>query len=288
MNPGLVHYQCFDALKSVFEARDLVLEIARTTPSSFVTHTRSNHGNLVLERSLSDLFYEEDGDGRATNGYWALVEVDCALMEAIENLNNAKQKFKAINLEMARVDPNSERQAINSLKNPGEWPTRLQRYAPNYGRLNINHVYRHYAVFEFRPEKVQQAWTTKDKSIVKISKKQALSRLLKIDDGLPNHLRIQYEKLASLKDSEPLAVVRPQTPCVKTNLFQKGRSRPVSTTSKLPIIVPAGESRIYTKLLAEDGFHSARPRRQSRSDIKLEADAIAPSIHVYRYREIYA
>lgn len=288
MNPGLIHFQCFDALKSVFEARDHVLDIIMTFPGLAVTHTKSEIGDAILERSLTDLFYEESGDGRATRGYWSIVESSLDLINALENLNQAKRHFKDTNIALAKLDPNSEKELVKILKNPGQWPKRLDRYAPDYGRLNLNHVYRQYVILGFRPEKVQQNWTSKDKSIVKITKKQALDRLLKIDDALPDHLRIQYEKLASLKDTESLAVVRPLTPCIKTNLFQRGEPRPTTTTTKLPIIVPEGASKIYAKFIMENGLQTPRKKRKLRNDIKLEENAIAPSIHVYRYREIYA
>lgn len=288
MNPELVHFQCFEALKYVFEVRDIVLNIVRTCPSLCITHTDSQFGDQLLEKSLCDLFYEDEGDGRITNGYWGLIEADPILFEAIRKLNQAKTKFKAVNIEMEKLDPNSEAQIIKSLKNPGSWPERLEHYAPDYGRLNINHVYRQYSVSESRPLKVQQSWASKDKSVVKITKSQAIQRLLKIDESLPPHLRIQYEKLASLKETESLAVVRSQTPSIKTNLFFEGQSLPKTTTSKLPVVVPLGPGRIYCRFMNSKKNWKRKAGQRERNDVRLEPSAIAPSIHVYRYRDQHA
>lgn len=287
MNPELVHFQCFDALKNVFDARDTVLDVIKTCPSSIICHTNNDFDESILQKSLVDLFYESDSDGRETVGYWSIAECDPILIKAIEKLNDAKEVFKQTNIKLSKIDPNSSREIAKALRNCNQWPKRLERYAPDYGRLNINHVYRKYTVATERPEKVQQSWSSKDKSIVKITKKQALNKILNIDDTLPDHLRIQYEVLSSLKDSEKLAVVRPQTPSVKTNIFFKNWTRPFSTTSKLPIIVPKGSSKILIKIFNQRSDIDSDRQRQIRADVKLEEDSIAPSIHVYRYRENY-
>lgn len=287
MVPELVHFNVFDSLHSFFDARDIVVKTLESRPNSFLVHQEksSEHGNILID-SLMDCFYDDSRDGRETSPYYAVVEADKILANAFHFLNDAKKSFKKTLTQTSLLDPNSSSEIIRHLKNPSYWPRRLERYAPNLGRLNINHVYRCYYVSSSRPYKAQQSWSTKSKSIKRISKKDALDKILGFGYPLPDHLEIQYRSLASLPDHTSLAVVKNETPCIKTNLFFESNSNPVTLKSKLPIIIPIGSKDLFVQFMRRKNKSISR-KRTERSDVLIDKTPVASSIHVYKYRDAY-
>lgn len=287
MVPELAHFNTFQALDSFFEARDIVLSVIRSRPSSYIAHQANESLNQdCLEASLRDCFYEDERDGRETTPYYGIIESDYVLSNAIKFLNDAKANFKSTLTRLSLLDPNSQAEMMKIVKDPSRWPPRMERYASRLGRLNINHVYRCYVITPSRPFKIQQSWSTKSKSIKKISKKEAIDRILALENPLPDHLKIQYESLASLPDTASLAVVHDETPHIKTNLFFKERTIPVTIKSRLPVIVPSGSSKIFIKFMDEKSKKTDGQKLQ-RNDVLINETPVASSIHVYRYRDVH-
>lgn len=287
MIPELAHFNTFQSLASFFEARNIVLSLIKSRPSSFGTLESANNSKSdILLRSLKDLFFDDDRDGRETAPYYGVIETDSILRDALEYLNLAKKDFKATLTGLALLDPNSQREMMKIVKNPQRWPSRMDRYASDLGRLNINHVYRTYVITSAKPHKIQQTWSKNSKSIRKITKKEAVDRILSLENPLPEHLKIQYESLASLPDSASLAVVHEETPHVRTNIFFRGRREPLTVKSRLPIIIPKSEGRVFIDfLLPEDKVENGK--KHQRSDILIHQTPVASSIHVYRYRDVH-
>lgn len=287
MVPELAHFSTFHALGSFFDARDIVLNLVRSRASSFKIHAnKESTTSNCLEESLKDCFYVDDRDGRETTPYYGVVEADQILIKSIEFLNYTKLDFKSTLTKLSLLDPNAQSEMMKIIKDPSKWPSRLERYASDLGRLNINHVYRCYFVAKDRPLKIQQSWSSKSKSIKKITKKEAINRILSLENPLPDHLKIQYESLASLPDSASLAVVHSETPHIKTNLFFRDRKEPVTVKSRLPMIVPNGTSRIFMDFISEDAPQESKDH-QRRKDVLIHESPVASSIHVYRYRDFH-
>lgn len=287
MIPGLVHFYTFQSLGDFFDARDMLVDFINARSYGFISHhPKGFEGTNCLRDSLLDIFYDHDGDGRETTPYYGVIEADYILREAIKHLNMAKQDFKKNLTNLSAIDVNSQKEILKRIKNPGEWPTRLQRYAVNLGRLNINHVYRSYPIMSVRPEKIQQSWSAHGKSIKRISKKEAIERILAFGYPLEDHLEIQYKALSSLPDSTQLAVVRDQTPHIKTNVFFRGKEAPTTFKTKLPIIIPGGSEDVFIDFIDEPKLKTMK-HQSKRRDILIDENPVASSIHVYRYRESY-
>lgn len=287
MIPELAHFNTFKALGSFLEARDIVLSLLQAKPSFYTLYkTKYDQCDNCLIESLKDCFYEDNRDGRETTAYYGVVEVNDVISQAIEFLNEAKKDFKATLMSLSLLDPNSQAELMKIVKDPGSWPSRLDRYPANMGRLNINHVYRCYVISQDRPVKIQQSWSKSSKSIKKITKKEAISRILALESPLPEHLQIQYESLASLPDSASLAVVHNETPHIKTNIFFKNRNVPVTVKTRLPIIVPRGANRIFIDFMDRSEQDSSRNIKK-RKDVLIHESPVASSIHVYRYRDFH-
>jgi len=284
------HFELNYALSALLEQIDRVKShFIENIPESCIHLARwpslsSNNdckGQEMLKTALTDIEIHDGDDGRTTRPYPGVVEVDKEALEAFCELNASKDELKIILKRLKSEAPKDYRRYIDFLKNGAS--SREERYPISFGRLSINHLERKFGILLERPISVSYSWSSRSKSIVQLTKSMAIKALQDLNEESPDHLRLQIEQIAGLKDTEMLARVIPSSAGMKANIvFKNGDSKTIKPG--LPIIVPAGESRIRIKLLSESDI-SVKSSRLERADKQLEDNPIAPSIHVFRYRE---
>jgi hypothetical protein len=156
---------------------------------------------------------------------------------------------------------------------------RLAREGLN--RLHLKQVYRHIPLVVNRPEKVGFSWYTSGRSIKKITKKEAYDLLCRLNTDA-THIKIQLERLATLKDSEPLARVQNQAPVLRANLVYTDKKRKSMNVS-LPLMFPSEGKRELPEFNVPMSTPPTSRSRLVRSDNKLEDEPFLPSIRVHRY-----
>lgn len=238
-------------------------------------------GHQMLKTALTDLEIHDGDDGRVTRSYPGVVEADQETLEAFCELNASKQELRVILNQLKTDRPKDYRRYIEFLKNGAA--SRDERYPISFGRISLNHLERRFGILSDRPASISYSWSSRSRSIVQLTKSMAIKALRDLNEDSPDHLRIQIDQLSMLKDTERLARVIPNSAGMKANIVFKNGD-PKTLKPGLPIIVPAGDTLIRIKLLSESDI-SGKSSRLVRADKQLEDVPIAPSIHVFRYRE---
>jgi len=231
-----------------------------------------------IEDILFDLWYHEEQDGRETRVYPGLIGLTRQQITYANEINIAKDNF---------------RKTIQELKDDNNWREIQGRLARRYqalndslsreglNRLHLKQVFRHLPLVVNRPEKVGFSWYTSGRSIKKISKKEAYDLLCKLNTDA-SHIKIQLERLAGIKDSEPLARVQKQAPVLRANLVFADKKRRSMNVS-LPLLFPhEGKTELPDFNIPPLEPPTVR-NRLIRSDNKIDDDPYLPSIRVHRY-----
>ncbi len=236
-----------------------------------------------LENALLDFWYENGQDGRATRPYVGLIAASLSLIDAIKDVNTAKEALQSRLREIKAMDD----QIYAPLK--GSLLHRHPHIKENIegaglARLNLKQAWRHIPVVTDPVRRVHFSWYQSGRSIKRVSVQDAERQLMAMGSEKP-HVKIQLQLLAGIPSSEPLAQIQPQAPLVRANVFfDEGASvERVAMNVALPLFV-LSESRTLP-------FHNEPPEspvternRTPRKDRKLEDDPFLRSIRVHRYR----
>lgn len=154
-------------------------------------------------------------------------------------------------------------------------------------RLNRKATARIFRVLEDKPESISYTWAQAT-AIKPLSKEQAISvaaRRLKKPMSRYDQRIVQHEqdRLLQLPDETPLARVYLSTPQPRVNVIIKGKRRPLMT-AHLPLFYPASAGEPLPIVVPLPDNNEARPRLK-RADAKLEDEAFAPTLRIYRYKQ---
>lgn len=235
-----------------------------------------------LTKSLQDLEIRPGDDARKTRSYPGIIEADTATIELFCALNECKTNFKVAMQRLKNESPKSHRLFCEYVKT-GINKTREERFGRGFGPLSLNHIYRHFVILQERPRSVSYSWTSRSSSMVIVTKKEAIRALEDLNEAMPHHLEIQRGVLAQLPDTEPLVKVIPTTAGAKANVVYRN-GQPATFKPALPIMIPQGDEAVRMKFLSAHDVQRKSSRLQ-RTDKKVEDTPIAPSIHLYRYKE---
>lgn len=274
--------QQFDHLLDTIEAAVSLYE--QQTPSTWVFNQPSPD-RYWLREALLDMWHQQDQDGRETRNYIAIVAANEDLLEAINNVNQAKVGLSEQLQHIKLALPESFSDAKSRL--PKRHPQVDEALRRNgLARLHLKQSWRQLPIAQAPVSRVRFAWYSSGRSIKRISVQEAEKRLLQLDTDAP-HIRIQLRKLAAIPSSEILAQVQNQAPLMRANLFfteplVDGHTRR-ALNAAMPIFVPETSQRL-PHINAPPLQPPTTRTRARRRDEKLEQDAFLPSLRIYRYR----
>lgn len=237
-----------------------------------------------LKVAVSDLWYRFDEDAVTTRKYVGVVICDHKTMEAVKVVNERKDAFAESVRAMreSTKDLNAFREAMSELCS-----TREELVKMGMGRVNLNQCYRHIHLFDDMPSKIQYSYSTRERSIRRVTIEEAQMELLSFNKGeQPPHIQIQLEKLAGLRPGTPLAVVRNLSTQIKVNLFYPSAAMdddklmPITRKPGLPIFV------LDNGCTPDIRFQRKNKRKEdvkTRDDIRIESECFLPSISCHRY-----
>ncbi|MFS1427005.1 hypothetical protein LMH73_007540 [Vibrio splendidus] len=228
-----------------------------------------------VSKSLQDYWYQTGCDGRETSFYCAVVQCSNSTYGKVLALNTLKDEFHSIYQELATFAGKEVEQSLYGICNSGTIRSRLSR--ASLPRIHVKQVYRKLPAFSGDISRIQYSHSNNSKSIVKISIKEAESRLIDLNPNTPDHIQVQLEKLRNHNANIGLVVVRPHPPTAKANVFFDGVRTPKTIKPRVPIYV-------NSDIEFDVSFFSSKYNRQpvARSDSTIEAEPFLPSIHVYR------
>jgi hypothetical protein len=266
--------------------RKAILSFSRSIEDSnqsyWLADWQTTGETLGIEEPLLDLWYHEDQDGRETRIYPGLIGLSREQITFANEINLLKDQFRLLIHTLKEQDNHNWREIQGRL---------AQRYRTlndnltreGLNRLHLKQVFRHIPLVLTRPEKVGFSWYTSGRSIKKITKKDAYELLCKLNTESA-HIRIQLDRLATIKESEQLARVQKQAPLLRANIVNPDKSRR-SLNVSLPLMYP-NEGRTH---LPDFNVPLKAPpierQRLVRSDNRIEDDAFLPSIRVHRYAQ---
>ncbi|WP_027349674.1 hypothetical protein [Halotalea alkalilenta] len=242
-----------------------------------------------LRAALTDFWYQDGQDGRATRSYVGLIAADAALLQRVEAVNARKDAFGALIKQIKAQAPGmiAEIKATLPFRHP-----LLHDHLKGRGmaRLHLKQCWRRMPLAAAPVARVRMAWYSNGRSIKRLSVAEAEERLKRLDLDAP-HVRIQYQRLAALPSTEILAQVQHQAPVMRANLFfreplEDGHTRQAMNVA-LPLVLPPGERERSPRLPDHNLPPASPPAERSRArrrDARLEDEPYLPSLRIHRYR----
>ncbi|WP_447929073.1 DNA replication terminus site-binding protein [Vreelandella sp. EE27] len=282
-------YHLFYALDSRFDQLIAAIEKAaelyeRAQPPTWQLEGTSEQA-CWFRHALMDMWHVQGQDGRETRNYIAVIAAGDDLLEAIDEVNQAKSAISELIRRIKALSPSALSEARQRLPERHPHVDDVLRQS-GMARLHLKQCWRHIPIAPAPVSRVRLAWYTSGRSIKKLSVQEAEKKLLQLDTDAP-HIRIQLQKLAGIPSGETLARVQAQAPLMRANLFfteplQDGHTR-LAHNIAMPLIVPAQQARL-PHIKAPSPQVPEQRTRAKRRDEKLESEAFLPSLRVYRYR----
>lgn len=258
--------------------------IRRDVPQSWMWG--ASHLNETIQQmchALTDVWYLDGQDGRATRRHIGVAKVGPITMELLQRNNALRTEFHQALLQVKREQPDlwldtSLRLARRARAVQGELADE------GLVRLHLKQFSRTLPLLERRPDKISFTWYQSGRSIKRLTRDQVLQKLE--DYGTDkHHIDLQYRKVASLPDSEPFAQVQQQAPLIRANVRYPEGDREAFNAA-LPIFIPLEEGGGYSfpEIVPPPDRPPTTRTRARRSDQKLEDEPFVPSLRVYRYR----
>ena len=267
----------FNALTE--QSSQLHQRIIDETKPGWVVHSDSLQHYRAIAQCYQDWWYSGEGDARRTVNYHGLLLASQATINCAKELNKLKTELQQT-IQLLQKDDRLTWLNAYPLLIPSKQRDSLKQ--AGLSRLHLKQCYRQIPILEQVPEKIGFSWYSNGKSITRVSKQDAYKRLEKLGQG--EHIQIQQQKIAALNDSETLAIIQRQAPCVRANIVYKqdGRTTRKACNSSLPFLILDNKNAlpIFNKIPRKA---PAQNTRLQRSDIKIDPIAIAPSIRAHRY-----
>lgn len=237
-----------------------------------------------LRQALTDFWYADGQDGRATHPYIGIVAATPEVIASLKAVNEVKDAFR----KALAILQDYDKSLISEIK--ASLPFRHSYLHENLAgaglaRLHLKQTWRHIPYHEIPLSRIKMAWYTSGRSIKRVTVREAESMLLRYD-AEADHIRIQLRKLAALPSGEPLAQVQNQAPVMRANLFYEeplpdGHDRKAMNVA-LPLFVLSEDGRLPSHNQPPP-FPSPQRTRAVRSDNRIEDEPYLPSIRAHRY-----
>lgn len=263
--------------KSIF---DFTRDLDSKSPSNWIAPWNGLHQSSSIEEVLFDFWYSDDQDGRETRTYPGLFSLTPQQITFAHEVNNAKDAFRQTVQQIKQDDNVNWRDIQEALAKRYKVLNESLSHS-GLNRLHLKQVFRHLPLVVNRPEKVGFSWYSSGRSIKKITKQEAYTLLCKLNTEA-NHVKIQLERLSSIRDSEPLARVQKQAPVLRANLvFADNRRQSLNVS--LPLLFPSEGRKELPIFNIPPALPPTSRNRLVRSDNKLDDEPFLPSIRVHRY-----
>ncbi|WP_221795140.1 DNA replication terminus site-binding protein [Oceanobacter mangrovi] len=235
---------------------------------------------------LSDLWYRDQQDGRETRSRHGLILADQTSVELIQQINQAKDDFRAIVNEQ-KQDKESWPAGYEFLcEQPA--PLREKLAVAGLTRIHLKQCFRHIPLLEQAPNKVGFSWYVNGRSIKKLSLQQAQDKLLEFGEH-KEHIQIQLAKLGQLSSGTQLAQIQTLAPVVRANLVfgDSQQQTPVQRKSmnlSLPLFIPTDNA--HGPLPQHNTIAPEPPAgrtRQARGDNRISDEPYLPTIRAFLY-----
>lgn len=215
-----------------------------------------------------------------------LIAASAETIEAIKNLNIAKNNFKQaiLKLKAAKISPSHELLAQNfeqllSHRDPN-LAERLTRMG--LARVHLKQCYRKIPYFLLRPNKVAWTWAN-TRSIKRISIQEAEQMLIKQsrDAGIERQLKL----LQGLDQNEKLAIIQELAPHLRANIvLPDGHdTKRVMVKGPIPIFYLIGEDHTLPEFTPPGIKRGKDKERMIRKDVKINPEPFLPAIRAHRY-----
>ncbi|MFQ3172279.1 MAG: hypothetical protein ACI9DG_002320 [Oleispira sp.] len=235
-----------------------------------------------------DIWYRDQQDGRETRSCYGLVMASEAIIILAQEINLAKDSFKALVQKIQKTDKDlwlSHKAQLNTRHKT----LRNQLYYTGLGRIHLKQLYRHIPILAHHPEKIGFTWYSNGRSIKKLTVAQAETKLLAMGED-KTHIQQQLQKLRTLPQHEILAQIQIQVPVVRANLVfkllnEKGHAETIrkAMNVSLPLLVPQQNSSLLPAFNRIDEKPPSARTRIARSDFKICEEVFLPSLRVHRY-----
>ncbi len=233
------------------------------------------------------LWYEDCQDGRETLTCPGIVGADSETLIAAHACNTAKDDFKQAVLALkalGRVEANAAMADLHRRQEPVAVAMRRMGAA----RLNLKQAYRHLPLLEQRPLKIGFTWSKQGRVIQRTSVAET-RRLLEQRVETPQ-TRLELQRLAELPADEMLARVRGVCPHLRANIVfadpEGAGVRRRLMQVPLPVLIPLRCDERLPEFVPVAPEPVASPRLR-RADVRIEDEALLPSVRVHRYRRAY-
>jgi hypothetical protein len=223
-------------------------------------------------RALSYFKYEPGQSAQETFSCPAVIAATMDTLLLIEAVNQAKDDFKAVVMEIKKIVGRAMSRSIqDSLAQHGQ------------GVVKLRQVYRHLHYVNYHPVRI--AWTKGRNCSNKIlTTAQAKEKLLALGLKEGGGVAVELTKLGELSESEPLIQHYPVKPHWQVNISrvnEDGYSVTQNIKNSLPFFYVHQEKREMP--LVE--YADKRPRRVIRANKLIAEEPYLRLIHAYSYRQ---
>ncbi|WP_027856996.1 hypothetical protein [Marinobacterium jannaschii] len=275
---GALILERFEAL--VDSLRQLSAGILNDPLPAWVPDAADNPRSIIAN-IYSDIWYQEEGDGRATRSLHGLVAASEHTLRQAHKVNAAKHQLqRAV-------------QAYRTLTSPSALPDELHNRAAQLSehlqhqglaRIHLKQCYRDIPVLQSCPDHVGFNWYCSGRSIRKVSIADAEQMLLQLDSRQP-HIQRQLAALASLPSNEQLAQVQQLAPVMRANIVWKTETETIrkARNCSLPLLFPIDKEQNFPDHNDPSLTPPTERQRVTRMDSKLDPTPFLTSLRIHRY-----
>ncbi|SIS76263.1 DNA replication terminus site-binding protein [Neptunomonas antarctica] len=255
--------------------------VSLPTESDTTIITHNDAINQVRQR-YTDIWHSDQQDGRRTHSSYGLVGADENLLNAAFQLNICKDRLRHTVSALKKSELSDVSQQLYQRSHA----LALALNHQGLGRLHLKQCYRHIPQLDSRPDTIRFSWYSSGRSICKLTAKNAMEMLLKLDTS-QEHIVRQIEKLSPLNKTTIMAQIQKQAPVIRANMAWKTGVkswRRMARNCPLPILVPLTED----EFLPEYNHLTLTPpperSRALRSDSLIDPEPFLPSLRIHLYR----
>lgn len=280
----------FDLLVSQLSVLTSTLDEERPEHWVPLNDQESKVGMKPLDKAkqfYQDLWYIDGQDGRETRSCFGLLAVSENIIQLAEGVNETKANLqKAVQLIQKEFKQNWPmlHEDLNC-RNPD---VRDAMQFNRLARVHLKQCYRNIPILSGTPDKVGFNWYKSGRSIKRISVKDAMNALSKLNMEAP-HIQLQMKQLAYLDSNTPLAKVQTLAPIMRANIVYKDEigkqihTRRQAMNVSLPLLFPVESKKGFPNHNQPELNPPEQRMRMDRSDAKIDAEPFLPSIRVHRY-----
>ena len=252
----------------------------------------SRNPRLKVIEAIRLLDYQPDQGGTDSLLYPALVGASERTLNYVHNVNLYRTELAKVLKKFVGLDVLVEDINTGNLINR-QW-ARIVLAMLGHARLNQRQATRLFRCFNQPPSQVSYSWVNMRKVEYTTSRNilQDLEKRLEKNSGAAlKALEGDYDKVAALGHTEPLAIVTPLREQVRANVAWTDRHNNTVKRAQFyagaPIFYPAQLGSALPKLRRLPNKDAPRSFRMKRSDLKLEPEPLIPRLKIYRYRPEY-